>query len=227
MAGLSERLRAAGDGIWRAQHEHPFVRGIGDGTLEEELFRFWIRQDYVFLIEYARLLALAAARAPDLDTMTRFAELVHETLHDEMALHRSYSAELGISAGELEREAPAPTTRGYTDFLLRTAAVGDFADLLAALLPCMWGFNEIGLRLAAQGAPAHRAYARWIEMYSSPEFTALVDWLRRLTDRIGAGLPTGYQNRLREIFLSSSRYELAFWKMAWTREAWPDVTGAP
>jgi thiaminase/transcriptional activator TenA len=224
MAGLSERLRAASEEIWRAQHEHPFVRGIGDGSLEEKLFRFWIRQDYVFLIEYARLLALAAARAPDLDTMTRFAELVHETLHDEMELHRSYSAELGISTTELEREVPAPTTRGYTDFLLRTAAVGDFADLLAALLPCMWGFNEIGLRLAQRGAPVHRGYAEWIKMYSSAEFTALVDWLRRLTDRIGAGLPSGYQDRLREIFLASSRYELAFWEMAWTQQTWPPLT---
>ena len=215
MAGLSERLRAAADEIWQAQHDHPFVRGIGDGTLDLDRFRFWVRQDYVFLIEYARLLALAGARAPDLDTMTRFAELLHETLHAEMALHRTYSAELGIAVPELERKRPAPAARGYADFLLRSAAIGDFADLLAALLPCMWGFNEIGLRLAERGAPDHPGYARWIEMYSSPGFTALVDWLRGLTDRLGAGLPEAGEERSREVFMTSSRYELAFWDMAW------------
>ncbi|HVV14749.1 thiaminase II [Amycolatopsis sp.] len=212
---LSEQLRSAADEIWRAQHAHPFVRGLGDGTLPPSRFRFWIRQDYVFLVEYARLLALAAARAPDLDTMTRFAELLNETLHEEMSLHRSYSAELGIDAADLAREEPAPTTRGYADFLLRTAAIGDFADLLVGLLPCMWGFNEIGLRLAADGA--HERYGRWVEMYSSPEFTALVGWLRELTDRY---TPTA---GLERVFLASSRYELAFWEMAWREEGWPAI----
>jgi thiaminase/transcriptional activator TenA len=216
-------LRAEAAKFWDAQHRHPFVRGIGDGTLDLEKFRFWIRQDYLFLIEYSRLLALATARAPDLDTMGRFADLVHETLHDEMDLHRSYSADLGIAAARLEQEEMAPITRGYTDFMLRTAAVGDFAELLAALLPCMWGFNEIGRRLAADGPPDDERYARWIEMYASDEFTELVDWLRELTDRIGTGLAGAARDRMREVFLTSSRYELSFWEMGWTLEAWPQL----
>jgi thiaminase/transcriptional activator TenA len=224
MSGLSADLRAAADEIWDAQHSHPFVRGIGDGTLDRERFRFWIRQDYLFLIEYSRLLALAAARAPDLDTMRRFAHLAHETLHEEMDLHRSYSADLGISAADLEREKMAPTTRGYTDFMLRTATVGDFAELVAALLPCMWGFNEIGRRLAEHGLPADERYARWIEMYASDEFTSLVDWLRELTDRISTNLPGASWDKVHDVFLMSSRYELSFWEMAWTLETWPQLS---
>src|SRR3990172_7598163 len=90
------RLRDKADRIWEAQHEHPFVRGIGDGSLDLGRFKFWLRQDYVFLIEYSRLLSLAAARSPDLQTMTRFAGLVTATLETEMSLHRSYAAEFGI-----------------------------------------------------------------------------------------------------------------------------------
>lgn len=226
MAGLSDELQAAAAEIRAAQQRHPFVRGIGDGTLDKELFRFWIRQDYLFLIEYARLLGLAAARAPDLATMGHFAELLDETLRVEMDLHRSYCGDLGIEPADLESEEMAPTTRGYTDFLLRTAAIGDFAELLAALLPCMWGFSEIGLRLAAAGRPEDEGYARWIDMYSSAEFTGLVDWLRELTDRIGADLPAAARDRVREVFLTSARYELAFWEMAWTRQAWPETSGS-
>lgn len=224
MRGLSADLRAAAEEIWDAQHRHPFVRGIGDGTLDLERFRFWIRQDYLYLIEYSRLLALAAARAPDLDTMRRFADLVHDTLHQEMDLHRSYSADLGIPAAALEQEKMAPTTRGYTDYLLRTATVGDFAELVAALLPCMWGFNEIGRRLADHGLPDDEHYARWIKMYASDEFTAVVDWLRELTDRISMNLPSASWDRMRDAFLTSSRYELSFWEMAWKMETWPQLS---
>ncbi|AEF41384.1 thiaminase II [Hoyosella subflava] len=221
MIPLSDALRSAADGIWQAQHNHPFVRGLGDGSLDAAAFRLWIRQDYLFLIEYSRLCALAAARAPDLETMRRFAELLHETLNVEMDLHRSYCTELGITEAELEREERAPTTQGYTDFLLRSAAVGDFAELLAALLPCMWGFSEIGTRLAETGLPQNQGYAKWISMYSSREFTDLVAWLRELTNEIGAELSGAARERVRNAFMISSRYELAFWEMAWTRQEWP------
>jgi len=218
---LSELLRQKVAGIWEAQHQHPFVRGIGDGTLGLERFQFWLRQDYVFLIEYARLLALAAARSPDLETMTRFATLLKETVENEMNLHRAYAAEFGISHEQLEREPTAPTTRGYTDFLLRVAATGDFAELVAALLPCMWAFSEIGRRLAMQPAPSEKRYARWIAMYSSREFAELAEWCRDLLDSLAAGLPERDLQKLEAAFLTSSRYEWQFWEMAWKMELWP------
>jgi thiaminase/transcriptional activator TenA len=220
---LSTELRRAADAVWQAQREHPFLRGIADGTLALERFSFYVRQDYLFLIEYARLLALGAARAPDLATMTRFSELAAEILTTEMDLHRSFAAELGISAAELEAESPSPTTQGYTDFLVRTAAQGDFAELAAALLPCMWGYAELGQRLAAAGAPADERYARWIEMYASPEFDELAVWCRGLVDRLGAAADDEGRARMTRAFVTCSRYELAFWEMGWTLERWPDA----
>ncbi len=218
---FTERLRQKAAGIWEAEHQHPFVRGIGDGTLSLEKFKFWVRQDYVFLIEYARLLALAAARSPDLETMTCFATLLKETVETEMNLHRAYAAEFGISLDELERELPAPVTRGYTDFLLRVASMGDFAELAAALLPCMWAFSEIGQHLTAQLAPSDQRYAKWIAMYSSREFAELAQWCRDLLDRLAAALPERDLQKLEAAFLTSSRYEWLFWDMAWKMEGWP------
>jgi TENA/THI-4/PQQC family len=87
---FTDELRQAADPIWSAQHEHPFVRAIGEGSLDPDKFRHYVRQDYLFLIDYARLLALGCARAPRLDEMTRFAELARAVLGSEMELHRSY-----------------------------------------------------------------------------------------------------------------------------------------
>jgi thiaminase/transcriptional activator TenA len=218
---FSDQLYRLARPVWEAQHSHPFVRSIGDGTLEVEKFKFWVRQDYLFLIDYARLLALAVARAPDLPVMRRFADLVHATLNVEMDLHRSYAAEFGISAAALETEEKAPTTRGYTDFLLRTATVDEFSELIAALLPCLWGFCEIGQRLAQEPRPADERYAKWIEMYSSVEFAELAGWCRGLVDRLAAGLQGETLRRMEDAFLTSSRYELLFWEMAWRQDRWP------
>ncbi|HEY3066339.1 MAG TPA: thiaminase II [Methylomirabilota bacterium] len=207
--------------MWEAQHDHPFVRGLGAGTVDRKKFERWLRQDYLFLVEYARLLALAAARAPDLDTMRRLADLLQATLGVEMDLHRSYVADFGITAQDLLAETMSPTTRAYTDFLLRTATLGDFAELVAALLPCMWGFSEIGRRLAARPRPADERYARWIDMYAAPEFAALADWCRALLDRVASGLPAEAAARVESAFLTSSRYEYLFWDMAEGGDEWP------
>jgi thiaminase/transcriptional activator TenA len=115
----------------------------------------------------------------------------------------------------------APTTRAYTDFLIRVAATGDVAELAAALLPCLWGFAEIGLALKARGLPAEPRYAKWIEMYADPQFVALAEWCRELMDRLAAGVPEAQRRRIEEAFLTSSRYEYLFWEMAWRRETWP------
>ncbi len=222
MAGrVTDRFHQLARPIWEAQHNHPFVRGIGDGSLDLEKFKFWVRQDYLFLIDYARLLALAVARAPDLPTMRRFADLVHSTLSVEMELHRSYAAEFGISGEELEAEEKAPTTRAYTDFLLRVAALGDFPELIAALLPCMWGFSDIGHHLAQAARPSDERYSKWIEIYSSSEFAEVADWCRSLVDQLASELPEDILRRMEEAFLTSSRYECQFWDMAWRQERWP------
>jgi thiaminase (transcriptional activator TenA) len=218
---FSAHLRRLADPVWRAQHEHPFVRGIGDGSLDLERFRHWVRQDYRFLVEYCRLFGLAAARAPDLDTLVRFADLLQTTARTEMDLHRAYAAELGITLAALEREPMAPTTRAYTDFLVRVAATGEFAELAAALLPCMWGFAEIGQVLAARGLPAEPRYAKWVRMYADPEFAALAGWCRGLVDRLACGADDAARSRMEETFLTSSRYEYLFWEMAWSLESWP------
>lgn len=208
---FSQELRAAADPIWQAQHDHPFVRSIGEGTVDLERFKRWVRQDYLFLIEYCRLFGLAAARAPDLATLVRFAELLQATATTEMELHRSYAAQFGIGTEELEHEEMAPTTRAYTNFLLRTAATGEFCELAAALLPCMWGFSEIGQRLAERGRPADPRCAAWIDTYASPEFAELARWCRELVDRLAEEAGPRRRRRMLEAFLVSSRYELAFW----------------
>jgi thiaminase/transcriptional activator TenA len=212
---FTNQLRQGADPIWVAQHEHPFVRGIGKGTLEPSKFRHFVRQDYLFLIDYARLLALGCARAPRLDAMGRFAQLAGAVLGSELELHRGYAAEWGISITELEDERPTPTTRAYTDFLLRVATLGDYAELLAALLPCMWGYHELAVHLAERRRPANELYARWIDEYASAEFGELAAWCRTLTDEAAA---TGDHHRMGEAFLTSSRYELAFWDASWRRE---------
>jgi thiaminase (transcriptional activator TenA) len=217
---LTDHLYQAAQPLWDAQLEHPFVRGIGDGTLEVERFRRWVLQDYGYLKEFSRIFAWAVAKADRLESMSWYARVLDLTLNTEMALHRSYAAEFGISNAELEAEPLWPTNQAYTDFLVRTAADGDMADLLAALLPCAWGYVVIGCALAAQPVAKDPRYQAWIDQYASDAFAEGGEWLREELDRVGGSADPAKRARLTRIFVLSSRYELQFWDMCWHGEGW-------
>jgi thiaminase/transcriptional activator TenA len=217
---LTEEMRRAALPVWEAQLSHPFVAGIADGSLPPETFARWVRQDWLYLKEFARVFAWAAAKTDRLASMVWYASVLDLTLNTEMALHREYAARFGISEEELASEEMWPTTRAYTDFLVRTAADGDMAELLAAVLPCAWGYAWIGARLAEGERPDDRRYADWIEQYASAEFREAAEWLREELERVAAGAGPAKRARLRALFELSSRYELRFWEMCWSGERW-------
>jgi thiaminase/transcriptional activator TenA len=153
--------------------------------------------------------------------MGRFANLLDATLNQEMALHRSFAAECGIPADVLAATQAAPTARAYSSHLLRVASLGDVAETVAAMLPCQWGYAEIGQTLARRGKPAAAPfYGQWIDMYASPEFAALSTWLREILDRLDASDGISNTERLTETFCTSARYEYLFWQMAYRMEEW-------
>ena len=207
--------------IWDAQLTHPFVRGLGDGSLPTEPFARWVRQDYLYLKEYARLFAWAVAKADRLESMGWYAGVLHLTLNTEMALHRAYAQRFGIAPADLETEPMWPTTRAYTDFLIRTAADGEMAELVAALLPCAWGYVYIAQELAKGKPPADQRYVDWIAQYVSADFVQAAEWLKAEMNRLAEGGTPPKRRRLMEIFEISSQYEWLFWEMCWKGEGWP------
>jgi len=200
---------------------HPFITGVGDGTLPVEKFKHYVRQDYVYLIDYSRVLALASAKAPDLEAMGWFARLLNETLNVEMDLHRNYCAEFGITREDLESTKPVPTTVAYTSYLLKVAHQQSFGDLVAALMPCQWGYWEIGDHLARRGEPTQAPlYRQWIRMYASKEFGALAQEIRALADRVAQYAAPRQLESMAEAYLTSLRFEYQFWEMSYTLEEW-------
>lgn len=121
---FSERLRKRIDPIWSSYLDHPFVKGIGEGTLDKEKFKHYMKQDYIYLFEYSRIFAIGSSKANNLETMTIFANLLHGTLNFEMDLHREYAAKFNISVEELENTEASATMTAYTSYMLNKAQLG-------------------------------------------------------------------------------------------------------
>lgn len=219
---FTDRLWQRVKPIWEAYLEHPFVKGIGEGTLDKEKFKHYMKQDYVYLIEYSRVFAIGSVKAPDLKTMTMFADLLHGTLHMEMDLHREYAAKFGITNEELEATEPSETMTSYTSYMLNVAQLGGVENVIAAVLACAWSYNYIGKELAKwPGALEHEFYGDWVRMYSSDEFTELAEMCKRLINEYAEGKSEAELKRLEEIVVNTSKYEYMFWDMAENISMWP------
>jgi thiaminase/transcriptional activator TenA len=190
------------------QIRHPFVRGLGDGTLDLARFQRWMVQDWLYLVGYARSVALAVAQAPNLPAMTRWAELLLLTLHEEMHGHRAFAARFGVT--DLDRAVPLPVTGAYLRFLLDRAA-GSYAGIVAAHLPCAWDYHALAVHLRGIAGVEGR-YGEWIRLYADPAFGNAAAWLRDELDRV---LPDSDVGEVCRVFEKAREFELLFWDMCW------------
>jgi len=217
-ATFYRELREKTDPLWESIFHHPFVKGIGDGTLSRDRFEFYLKQDYAYLIDFSRVFALACAKSRTLREMGTFAALLHATLTTEMELHRKTCAAFGIATEELARTRKSPVTSAYTDLLVRTAYEGEVPDILAVLLPCACGYVEIGRRLESEGLPEDPFYRDWIDTYSSPGFQEFADWLIGRMNEHAADAPAERREHWHWLYESSARYEYLFFDMSWKKE---------
>ncbi|GAB4370177.1 MAG: thiaminase II [Calditrichia bacterium] len=216
-----DHMRMKADSLWKSIFTHPFVEGIGNGSLSQDRFEFYLKQDYIYLIDFSRVFALAAAKAARLEEMSYFATLLHATLNMEMELHRKTCEGFGISSEELEKTPPAMITSAYTNLLVRTCYQGNLKDILAVLLPCAAGYVEIGQRLKEKGLPEVKHYQDWINTYSSQEFLDLTNWLIDRMNSLAVGASREEKKHWYSLYLSSARFEYLFFDMSWKKEIWP------
>ena len=133
-AFFSARLHEAAAPIWAQCLNHPFVTGIGDGTLPREKFQYFMLQDYLYLFDYARVFALGVFKARDRGLMQTFAHNVENILNGEMSIHRAYMARLGITDVRIDYHCPTEedpaNTAGYYAALSVSGGVMTEAQIL-------------------------------------------------------------------------------------------------
>ena len=211
-------LRAGCPEPWRAYTHHPFVQGLGDGTLPQASFLHYLVQDYVFLVHFARAWSLGVVKAETLDEMKICASTVDVLVNHEMALHVKTCAQAGIDEATLFAASEEFENLAYTRYVMDAGLQGDFLDLMVALAPCCFGYGEIGARLV-QSATPDTPYHDWIATYAEDDYQNVMVSLGHMIDcavtrRLGDD-PAGSARwpHLQARFTTATRLEVAFWDM--------------
>jgi thiaminase (transcriptional activator TenA) len=224
---LSAGLRDQSGLVWAGLHAHPFLGELARGVLPLEKFRFFIEQDILYLPDFARCIAMGAAKSATEAELGFFAKQLDGTVNLELPnqyrvldhVCRLGAEDCGGASGK------APANVAYTSFMLSVAAQGGPLEIMAAILPCAWSYAEIAAQLKGEIAD-HPVYRDWVGFYLTAEVLGLVAQLRESFDEMALRASPGPESRRRlaEIFMTSSRLEGAFWDMAYTLDQWPDLS---
>jgi thiaminase (transcriptional activator TenA) len=196
---LSARLQRLGEPLLEEQLRHPTVVGIARGDLDPEVFRAWLEQDYLFLVDFVRVFSRLAWQAPQ-EHLPDLVDLAHSTWHEELSMHRELAEPFGA---RLDSAVKSPECTAYTSFVVEAAA--EYGRGLAGMLPCMWGYSELGRRLA-QDPPRAPRYRRWVDTYADPDFAGLAQRCAQMLDEADPDPSVA-----EEAFLAGMRHEVAFW----------------
>lgn len=215
----SERLYNSIIDLWEKYNEHPFVKGLADGTLPIEKFQFFMIQDHLYLMQYAKVFAIGVLKSKSETDMRLFAGLISDTLNTENAIHQSYLRRLGISKEMIANAKPSIVTDSYTNYMIAIAEKEGLGELMAAVLSCSWSYKLIGdFMEKIPGAKEHEFYGDWVSQYMSDGYRSANDTMIELVDRLCAGYTEEQLQNLEHIVYVCSQYEYMFWDMAWNEK---------
>ncbi|MDP5225672.1 MULTISPECIES: bifunctional hydroxymethylpyrimidine kinase/phosphomethylpyrimidine kinase [Arthrobacter] len=208
VAGYAADLWTTAAGDLERIYELPFIAALGDGSLEEADFAYYLAQDALYLNTYSRVLAAASSLAPTEAEQAFWAKGARECLDVEAELHRSWLVGREVSMVQ------GPETKQYVDHLLARAGEGDYAVLVAAILPCYWLYAEVGAVLFREfeqaGAPDSHQYAMWLRSYSDPAFAEATRQAIAYTAEAARRSTPAQWTAMQEAFAHSSRFEVDF-----------------
>jgi len=213
---ISENLRKDADYIWRKIFNHPFVLELYTGTLPLEKFKFYVLQDYNYLTADMKIFSILSSKAESVEGMKEMLEMAHLEATTEYRSYEELLKKLNYTIEEAEVVEPAPTNISYTSFLLSTVLLKTFWEGLAACLPCFWSYAEIAeFHREKLDKNENGLYREWASVYSTRGYIELVNRMKDLLNNASVEY-----EKLKEVFIISSKYEYMYWDMAYNMEKW-------
>lgn len=202
--------------IWEKYLTHPFITGIGDGSLDREKFCYYTVQDYLYLLNYSKIFALGVCKAEDEAMMRDFARYLQEILNSEMGIHFEYLKKYEINHWDLAQTKKANLVNiSYTNYMISKAYEGGQKEVLCILAACALSYEFIARHLLANHPCNDDFYAPWVKAYASEEYSKINHWLSLNLDKYSNNIDKKALDNLVNIFRNCSLYEYDFWQASW------------
>ena len=203
----TQEVWSEASGIYGRIIGHPFIKELATGTLDSARFNRYIAQDELYLGNYGRQMLSFAGMIDDDRQREMFNDFARAGLEGERAMHELLTArfktDLVVCA--------SPVTAAYNAHTEAALVSGRRELALAALLPCMWVYNEVGRHILSIADMEGNPYREWISEYADDEFTRGVREVLEIADGYAAAADVGTRRMMTRLFVEATQFEYDFW----------------
>ncbi len=203
--------------LWDTMLNHRFLKETRDGTIPDERFAVWMRQDYLFVEAAIPFIAALIPRAPR-DHWEPLAGVI-TALEKELRLFEERAQAVGIN---LKAAPPAFTNHAYIQFLLASAYRASYAEAYTVLYTAEKAYHD-SWKVVEAGISRDSKWYPFVENWAGEAFAQYVAYLETELDELAAAVGPDECARMAEYFELTTKYEIAFWEMAATGEEWPGM----
>ena len=187
--------------------ELDFLKELADGSLSDEAFGRYIAQDEIYLKNYYHQMKMLADLMEDEQDKELFLAFAQSGMEGEKAMHDMLIEKYGI---ETEVQ-PSKVTTDYNTHICEGISTGNPCIALAAVLPCMWIYNRVGLHILEHSKLEGNPYKEWILEYGNEEFTIGVNQVLEMLDNWASKADEQTLKAMDYYYLKAALYEYAFW----------------
>lgn len=215
--GQVERLRP----LWDEMLAHPLLARMRNGTIDDETFVRWMRQDYLFVTAAIPFLAALIPRGP----ASHWQPLARAVgaLEHEIRLFEEQARALGVG---LKDAVPSETVQAFNRFLLATAREASYEEAFAVLYAAHRATHE-SFRYVRSGLAPDSPVGPFVKNWAGREFGFYLGYLGGELDRLAEEADPGTREKMAEIFERVVRHEIAFFDAVLSGEEWPGETEPP
>lgn len=214
---FTERLLEQNLDLWEGYLEHPFVKGIAEGNLVIEKFKYYMIQDYIYLFDYVKVFSLGLAKGESFKDLEIMSGSISAVLWEIENVHKVYMERIGITEEEVESMEAHLDNTAYTKYMLYSGYEGDYFDVLMAILSCAWSYNYIAEYINNENSEAknHEFYGQWISSYISEEFREMNRVIAEKVNELAKEMSAKKLLKGNKIFRNCSLFEMRFWDKAY------------
>ena len=205
------KLKSSCKKEWSEYIDHKFLSDLVSNKLPDKNFKKYLVQDYIFLQQFLKILALSIYKSKSFEEINRSVNFIKGIDH-EIKLHISYCKTWGIPLKSLNNVVVEKANSAYTDHVLRIGKNGDNLDIFSCLCACIIGYGEIGFKLSKIKNWKKSKYSSWIEMYSSKGYQKIAKENINYLDELLKKNKKKNLSKLKKNFKKSTILEKNFWE---------------
>lgn len=214
---ITNRFLEKTEKLWNDFNNHPFVKGIADGSLDKNKFKHYIIQDTLYLKDYARAFLIGAAKANDMETMSFLATSGCNMVNSQDDVNKRYMRKMELTLEEIYNTPLSLDNLSYVSYMTQVAYDGGSAEALAAVMPCALSYEAIAKHMIENNPKCieDSFYGDFISNYARQSFHENNERMVLLINNLSKDYDESRKEKLIEIFVRSSEYEMLFWDLSW------------